>query len=51
MRLVGVLEPEQIAARDVHEIVALEALRGRQLGRVERGRAIDGRFQKIDSAA
>ena len=51
VRLVGVLEPEQLAARHVHEIVTLEAVRGRQLGRVERGRAIDGGLQKIDSAA
>ena len=51
VRLVGVLEPEQLATRHVHEIVTLEAVRCRQLGRVERGRAIDGRFQKVDSAA
>ncbi len=50
MRLIGVLEPEQLVARDVSEVVALEALRGGKLRRVERRGARDRAPQELAPA-
>ena len=50
MRLIGILEPEQLAPRHADEIIALEALRSRELRRVEAAASVDGGSQEVDLA-